>query len=82
MVPFTGSPVDFPSGWATSGPASRLPAARLTARGGVSVMADNPVSTVRNRRLISFITGIRGLGLYGISFRPNRSMEMADDCAP
>jgi len=47
------SPVGFPSGWATSGPASRLPAARSTARGGVSVMPYFPVSAVRNRPFIS-----------------------------
>jgi hypothetical protein len=45
-------------------------------------MADIPVSTVGNRRFISFTTGIRDFGLYGISFRPNRSIRMVDDCAP
>jgi hypothetical protein len=75
------SPVGFPSGLATSGQASRLPALRPLARGGVSVMADNPVSTVRNRRFISFTTGIRCFGLYGISFRPNPSIDMICDCA-
>lgn len=45
-------------------------------------MADIPVSTVGNRRFISFTTGLRCFGLYGISFRPNPSMDMADDCAP
>ncbi len=76
------SPVGFPSGLATSGQASRLPATRPLARGGVSVMAYFPVSTVRNRRFISFTTGIQGFGLYGISLRPNRSIRMVGDCAP
>jgi len=76
------SPVGFPSGLATSGQASRFPAPRPLARGGVSVMADIPVSTVRNRRFISFTIGIRCFDLDGISFRPNPSMNMADDCAP
>jgi len=76
------SPFGFPSGLATSGQASRLPAARPLARGGVSVMADIPVSTVGNRRFISFTTGIRGFGLYGISLRPNPSIDMICDCAP
>jgi len=76
------SPFGFPSELATSGQASRLPAPRPLARGGVSVMAYFPVSTVRNRPFISFTTGIRDFGLYGISLRPNPSMDMADDCAP
>jgi hypothetical protein len=42
------SPVGFPSGLATSGLASRLPAARPLARGGVSVMAYFPVSSIGN----------------------------------
>ena len=45
-------------------------------------MAYFPVSIVRNRRFISFTTGIRDFGLYGISFRPNRSIDMICDCAP
>jgi hypothetical protein len=45
-------------------------------------MADNPVSTVRNRPFISFIAGIRCFGLYGISLCPNRSIDMICDCAP
>jgi hypothetical protein len=45
-------------------------------------MADIPVSTVRNRRFISSIIGIQGFGLYGISLRPNRSIDMIFDCAP
>jgi hypothetical protein len=75
------SPVGFPSGWATSGPASRLPAARPLARGGVSVMAYFPVSILRNRPFIAFTTGIQGFGLYGISLRLNRSIDMIFDCA-
>ena len=74
------SPIGFPSGWATSGPASRLPAARLTARGGVSVMPYFPVSIVRNRPLISFTSGIQCFGLGSISLRPNRSMDVIEDC--
>jgi hypothetical protein len=74
-------PVGFPSGLATSGQASRLPAARPLARGGVSVMAYFPVSTVRNRPFISLTIGVRGFGLYGISLRPNRNMDRVGDCA-
>jgi hypothetical protein len=74
------SPVVFPSGLATSGQASRLPAARSLARGGVSVMAYFPVSNLRNRPFIAFTIGIQGFGLYGISLRPNRSMDRVGDC--
>jgi len=45
-------------------------------------MAYFPVSTVRNRPFISFITGIQGFGLYGISLRPNLNMGRFCDCAP
>ncbi len=45
-------------------------------------MAYFPVSTVRNRPFISFTTGLRCFGLYGISLRPNRSIDMIFDCAP
>jgi hypothetical protein len=72
------SPVVFPSGLATSGQTSRLPAARSTARGGVSVMADNPVSTVRNRPFISKIWFITS----SILLRPNRITGIVDVCAP
>jgi hypothetical protein len=72
-----GSPVGFPSGLATSGQTSRLPAARSTARGGVSVMADNPVSTVRNRPFIPEICFITA----SILLRPNRITEMVYVCA-
>jgi hypothetical protein len=64
------SSVVFPSGWATSGQASRLPAARPLARGGVSVMAYIPVSIVRNRLLIPEICFITCSKFPG----PNRSM--------
>jgi hypothetical protein len=43
-------------------------------------MAYIPVSFVRNRPFISFTTGIRDFGLYGISLRPNRSIYVMDDC--
>jgi len=43
-------------------------------------MAFFPVSTVRNRPLISFITSIRCFGLGNISLRPNRSMDVIEDC--
>jgi len=39
-----------------------------------------PVSIVRNRPFISFTTGIQDSGLYGISFRPNRSIDRVGDC--
>jgi hypothetical protein len=71
------SPVVFPSGWATSGLASRLPAVRPLARGGVSVMAHNPVSSGRNRPFIPEICCITS----NILFRPNLSMGMVLDCA-
>lgn len=45
-------------------------------------MADNLVSTVRNRPFISFTNGIRCFDLYGISLRPNRIIGMVDVCAP
>jgi hypothetical protein len=44
-----GPSVVFPSGLATSGQASRLPAARPLARGGVSVMATFAVFIIGNR---------------------------------
>jgi len=71
------SPDGFPSGWAASNPASRLPAARPLARGGVSVMAYNPVSTVRNRPFIPEICFITS----NILFRPNLSMGIVPVCA-
>jgi len=70
------SPIGFPSGLATSGQASRLPAPRPLARGGVSVMAYFPVSTVRNRRFIAEICFIT----FSILLRSNRSMDKAGDC--
>jgi hypothetical protein len=72
------SPDGFPSGWAASNPASRLPAARPLARGGVSVMAYNPVSTVRNRPFIPEICFITS----SIFLRPNLSMGIVPVCAP
>jgi hypothetical protein len=70
------SPVGFPSGWATSGLASWFPAARLTARGGVSVMAYIPVSFVRNRPFIPEICCITCSNFLG----PNRIMGRVPDC--
>jgi hypothetical protein len=43
-------------------------------------MAYFPVSIVRNRPFISFTTGIQCFGLGSISLRPNRSIDVMDDC--
>jgi len=75
-----GSSVGFLASRATSSQASQLPAARPLARGGVSVMAYFPVSIVRNRPFISFTTGIQCFGLGSISLRPNRSIDVIEDC--
>jgi len=43
-------------------------------------MAYFPVSNLRHRPFIAFTIGIQGFGLYGISLRPNRSMDRVGDC--